>query len=71
MASLLGLLALFLVISARDGAGLNLWGDEAYSLNVAAKSVRPNRWAIFSLLIPFTCQPITCYCSRLLAFSPG
>ena len=39
MAPLLGLLALFLVISARYGAGLNLWGDEAYSLNVAAKSV--------------------------------
>ena len=39
MAPLLGLLALFLVISARYGAGLNLWGDEAYFLNVAAKSV--------------------------------
>jgi hypothetical protein len=39
MAPLLGLLALFLLLSARYGAGLNLWGDEAYSLNVAAKSV--------------------------------
>jgi hypothetical protein len=39
MAPLLGLLALFLVISALYGAGLNLWGDEAYSLNLAAKSV--------------------------------
>jgi len=39
MAPLLGLLALFFLITARYGAGLNLWGDEAYSLNVAAKSV--------------------------------
>ena len=39
MAPLLGLLVLFLLISARYGAGLNLWGDQAYSLNVAAKSV--------------------------------
>ena len=39
MAPLLALLALFLLITARYGAALNLWGDEAYSLNVAAKSV--------------------------------
>jgi hypothetical protein len=39
MAPLLGLLALFFLITARYGAALNLWGDEAYSLNVAAKSV--------------------------------
>jgi hypothetical protein len=39
MAPLLGLLALFFLISARYGAGLNPWGDEAYALNVAAKSV--------------------------------
>ena len=39
MASLLGPLALFFLITARYGAALNLWGDEAYALNVAAKSV--------------------------------
>jgi uncharacterized membrane protein len=39
MAPLLGLLALFFLISARYGAALNLWGDEAYALNVAAKSL--------------------------------
>jgi hypothetical protein len=39
MAPLLGLLALFLLIAVRYGAALNLWGDEAYALNVAAKSV--------------------------------
>jgi len=39
MAPLLGLLALFFLISARYGAGLNPWGDEAYALNVTAKSV--------------------------------
>ena len=39
MAPLLGLLALFFLITARYGAALNLWGDEAYALNVAAKSV--------------------------------
>jgi hypothetical protein len=39
MAPLLGLLALFFLIAARYGAALNLWGDEAYALNVAAKSV--------------------------------
>lgn len=39
MAPLLLPLALFLLISARYGAGLNLWGDEAYSLNVATKPV--------------------------------
>ena len=39
MAPLLGLLALFFLITASYGAALNLWGDEAYSLNLAAKSV--------------------------------
>jgi hypothetical protein len=39
MAPLLGLLALFLLICARYGASLNLWGDEAYALSVSAKSV--------------------------------
>jgi len=39
MAPLLLLLAIFFLITARYGAALNLCGDEAYSLNVAAKSV--------------------------------
>jgi hypothetical protein len=39
MAPLLLPLALFLLISARYGAALNLWGDEAYALNVATKPV--------------------------------
>jgi hypothetical protein len=39
MAPLLGLLALFFLIAVRYAAALNLWGDEAYTLNVAAKSV--------------------------------
>jgi hypothetical protein len=39
MAPLLALLTLFLLITIRYGAALNLWGDEAYALNVAAKSV--------------------------------
>lgn len=37
MAPLIGLLALFLLICARYGARLQLWGDETYSLLVAAK----------------------------------
>lgn len=39
MAQILGLLAIFLVIITSYGAGLNLWGDEAYALIVSAKSV--------------------------------
>ena len=39
MAPLLSLLALILLFTVRYGAALNLWGDEAYSLNVAAKSI--------------------------------
>ena len=39
MAPLLGLLALFLLLCARYAAGLQLWGDEAYSLAIAARSV--------------------------------
>lgn len=37
MAPLIGLLAVFLLLCASIGARLNLWGDEAYSLVVAAK----------------------------------
>ena len=39
MAPLLLPLALFLLIAAGYGAALNLWGDEAYALNVATKPV--------------------------------
>ena len=39
MAPLLGVLAVFLLIAASYGARLQLWGDEAYSLVVAAKPV--------------------------------
>ncbi|MEB3334057.1 MAG: hypothetical protein VKP70_03640 [Cyanobacteriota bacterium] len=39
MAPLLGLLTLFVLICARYASRLNLWGDEAYSLMVAAKPV--------------------------------
>ena len=39
MAPLLLPLALFFLITAGYGAALNLCGDEAYALNVAAKSV--------------------------------
>jgi hypothetical protein len=39
MAPLLGLLALFFLITARYAVALNLWGDEAYSLIVSAQSV--------------------------------
>ena len=39
MAPLLGALAVFLLLAASYGARLQLWGDEAYSLVVAAKPV--------------------------------
>jgi hypothetical protein len=39
MAPLLGVLAIFLLICASYGARLHLWGDEAYSLLVAAQPV--------------------------------
>lgn len=39
MAALLGFLAAFLSLSASYAARLQLWGDEAYSLRVAARSV--------------------------------
>ena len=39
MGPLLGLLVLFFLITVRYRAALNLWGDEAYALNVAAKSL--------------------------------
>ena len=66
MAPLLGLLALFLLIAAGYGAALNLWGDEAYALNVATKPVGE----ILAADPPFTCQPITYFCIPSLAFSP-
>lgn len=38
MAALLGLLAVFLLICTRYGSYVQLWGDETYGLNVAARS---------------------------------
>jgi hypothetical protein len=35
--NLIGFLVVLLLISARYGALVQLWGDETYSLNVAAK----------------------------------
>lgn len=37
MAPLVGFLAVFLLLCATTGAGLHLWGDEAYTLQVAAR----------------------------------
>jgi hypothetical protein len=72
MAPLLGPLALFLLITARYGAGLNLWGDEAYSLNVAAKSVAeilaadpfhlPTYYLILHPIVGFFPQAMSCRC---------
>jgi hypothetical protein len=66
IAPLLGLLAIFFLITARYGAALNLWGDEAYSLNVATKPVGE----ILAADPPFTCPPTTCCCIQSLAFFP-
>ena len=72
MAPLLALLALFLLITVRYGAALNLWGDEAYSLNVAAKSVSeilaadpfhlPTYYLLLHPIVGFFPQATSCPC---------